>query len=137
MAKVLVVDDEAGVRRLACRILKRAGHDVLQAEDGVAACDVVRKLGGALDLVITDIRMPRMTGTELADLLRSQYPDVKVILMSAFADSIPLASWDFVPKPFTPAMLLVIVEHLIRQSDRQGKELPARSAPEWKVRHTW
>jgi two-component system cell cycle sensor histidine kinase/response regulator CckA len=110
---------------------------VLQAEDGAAACDVVRKLGGALDLVVTDIRMPRMTGTEPANLLRSEYPDVKAILMSAFADSIPLASWDFVPKPFTPAMLLLIAERLMRQSDRQMKELPARSAPEWKVRHAW
>lgn len=122
---------------MACRILKRAGHDVLQAEDGVAACDVVRKLGGALDLVITDIRMPRMTGTELADLLLSEYPDVKIIIMSGFVESIPLASWDFVPKPFTPAMLLLIVERLISQSDRQIKKLPARSAPEWKVRHAW
>lgn len=120
MAKVLVVDDEAGVRRLTCKILKRAGHDVLQAEDGAAAYDVVRKRGGALDLVITDIRMPRMSGTELADRLRSEYPHVKTMFMSAFSESAPEVSWDFVPKPFTPAMLLVIVERLVGQTTKKA-----------------
>jgi CheY-like chemotaxis protein len=69
MAKIVVIDDVAGVRRSVVSTLKRAGHDVYEAESGRAGAALVREHGA--DLVITDILMPELDGLETMELIRS------------------------------------------------------------------
>lgn len=107
---VLVVDDDCGVRSYIKTILQRAGAQVLEAGDGLDALEVFRVWGSRIDLVITDIRMPRMTGTDLAISLRSDRPAIPLIFVSA--EPAPLDMVDpatgvfFLAKPFAPKVLL-------------------------------
>jgi two-component system cell cycle sensor histidine kinase/response regulator CckA len=82
---ILLVDDEDAVRTALRRLLTAQGHSVLEASDGLEAMDVVRMRAGNLDLVLSDVVMPGMNGTELAATLGRQYPGLPVILMSAYA----------------------------------------------------
>jgi CheY-like chemotaxis protein len=113
--RVLVVEDEPGVRGLALRILQEAGYEVTAAEDGRAALRALDGESPAPDLVLTDLLMPRMNGRQLAEALEARYPGLPVIYMSGdtgenivprrlVPDGAP-----FLRKPFTPAQLLKII----------------------------
>lgn len=104
---VLIIDDEPEVRRVARRVLRRLGYDVLVASDGEGALEVVREHADDLDLVVTDIVMPRLGGQGLYERLREEHPELPVLFMSGYAkkdvggggeldDSVP-----FLPKPWT------------------------------------
>ena len=82
---ILLVDDEDGVRVTLRRQLVAQGHTVLEASHGAEAIAVVRMRRGNLDLVLSDVVMPEMNGTELAASLLRDYPGLPVILMSAYA----------------------------------------------------
>jgi two-component system, cell cycle sensor histidine kinase and response regulator CckA len=82
---ILVVDDQESVRTLLRRQLVADGHTVLEAADGIEALQLVRRRGGALDMLLTDVVMPGMNGTELAARVCEEFPDLPVILMSAYA----------------------------------------------------
>jgi CheY-like chemotaxis protein len=82
---ILVVDDQDGVRALLRRQLGDLGHKVLEAADGTDALHLVRRRNGAVDLVLADVVMPQMNGTELATHIGVEFPAIPVILMSAFA----------------------------------------------------
>ena len=82
---ILLVDDEDGVRVTLRRQLVAQGHTVLEASHGAEAIAVVRMRRGNLDLVLSDVVMPEMNGTELAATLIRDYPGLPVILMSAYA----------------------------------------------------
>ena len=108
---VLVVDDERAVRRLASRILQQDGHIVHEAADGAEALELIE--GGAVpvELVVSDIIMPRLNGVELMKALAVTRPGVPVILMSAYAQGELVemgvaAPCGVVPKPF-PAERLI------------------------------
>jgi CheY-like chemotaxis protein len=107
---VLVVDDDPRIRAYIRKVLQRTGVHVLEAGDGMEGLEIFRAWGDRIDLVITDIRMPRMTGTDLAIALRSVNPNVPLIFVSG--DSAPANVNDladgffFVEKPFAPAVLL-------------------------------
>jgi len=107
---VLVVDDDSRIRAYIRKVLERTGVHVLEAGDGVAALEIFQSWGDRIDLVITDIRMPRMSGTDLAIALRSVNPTVPLIFVSA--ESAPAQTNEledgcfFVEKPFTPGVLL-------------------------------
>jgi len=79
---ILVVDDEPGVRLLACQTLQRAGYAALEAEDGAQAVEVLERYGGVVALVVSDIRMPKLDGIELEQICRERWPALPVILMS-------------------------------------------------------
>jgi two-component system cell cycle sensor histidine kinase/response regulator CckA len=81
---VLLVDDQAGVRALLRRELTGRGHQVLEAGDGAEALHLVRRRNGAVDLIVSDVVMPVMNGPELATHIGFEFPDIPVILMSAF-----------------------------------------------------
>jgi CheY-like chemotaxis protein len=111
---VLVVDDESLVRAMLYRILTADGFNVLEAADGIAALEI---LGGAhrVDLLLTDVMMPRLGGCELVISARKLQPDLAVIMISGAIDlSSPqfqrLAECfevkDAIAKPFTPAQIL-------------------------------
>jgi PAS domain S-box-containing protein len=117
---VLVVDDEDEVRRLLVDVLKLGAYHVLEARDGEHALEIATAHPGPLDLVVTDMIMPRLTGTDLADKLRTNQPDVKVLFMSGYADkdrSRDLKDGEeFIAKPFLPADLFVRVNQFLGQS---------------------
>ena len=83
---ILVVDDDAGVRTLTKRLLERAGFRVLAAADGLQALDVVAAHGKAIDLVLTDVVMPGMSGRELAEELWRARPETRVLFMSGYTE---------------------------------------------------
>lgn len=112
---VLLVDDQEGVRALLRRELTRRGHQVLEAADGSDALHLVRRRNGAVDLIVSDVVMPVMNGPELAAHIGVEFPDVPVILMSAFTPAgvarVGLSE-RLVPvlqKPFEPSHLAELV----------------------------
>jgi two-component system, cell cycle sensor histidine kinase and response regulator CckA len=110
---VLVVEDEANVRTIAARTLREAGYAVHEARHGGEALDLVR--GGTLerlDLVVTDLGMPVMRGETLAAHLRNERPDVPVLYISGYTDSVAVEP--FLQKPFAPDQLLRKVGNLLR-----------------------
>jgi len=82
-ATILVVDDEVSLRHLLVRQLRNEGYQVLEAGYGMEALDVARTSPEPVQLVLSDIRMPGMRGTELARRLVAEHPEVRVVLMSA------------------------------------------------------
>jgi CheY-like chemotaxis protein len=84
-ATVLVVDDLESFRVMLRRQLVSLGHTVLEAADGAEAIEVVRSRRGGLDLVMTDVVMPAMNGTEVAACICAEYPGLPVVPMTAYA----------------------------------------------------
>lgn len=113
-----MVEDEPGVRRLTVRTLAALGYEVLEAEGGEAALEILGRDGAEVRLLVTDVVMPRMSGIQLARRLRRERPDVKVVLVSGYADGTPGVgesegwSW-FLPKPFTADELANVVREAL------------------------
>jgi DNA-binding NtrC family response regulator len=78
----LVVDDEPGVRRLACQALQRGGYATIEAEDGAEALRILECATPPIGLVLSDIRMPRLDGVQLERTCRERWPGLPVLLMS-------------------------------------------------------
>lgn len=86
--RVLVVDDEEQVRKVVGTTLKKGGYDVEEAGDGARAIEVLNSGENPMmvDVIICDIRMPRINGTEAIKYFRSQYPSTPVIVLTAYPD---------------------------------------------------
>ena len=116
MQKVaLVVDDDRSVRVYVKAVLKSEGFRTLEAEDGELGLKLVRKIGSDIDLVISDIKMPKLDGIQLADLVRTEFPKIPIILVSGYVD-VTLQNQpgvEFIPKPFLPSTLLNIVRKMV------------------------
>jgi two-component system cell cycle sensor histidine kinase/response regulator CckA len=116
---VLLVEDEAGVRQLARTALEQNGYTVLEAAEGSEALDLVTRHPGPIDLLLTDVVMPHMTGPELASRLAVSRPGVKVLFMSGYNEDVALRQRlsgepaAFLPKPFSPTMLAGTVRRLL------------------------
>jgi CheY-like chemotaxis protein len=95
---VLVVDDEAAVRRFAARVLESEGYVVVEAKDGIEALDLFKDVAISIEMVVSDIVMPRLNGVELMRALAVSHPDLPVILMSGYATG-ALAVESTVPLP--------------------------------------
>ncbi len=111
MARILLVDDEEGVRGFLKRGLEMDGHYVATAIDGGDGLDRLSQEEGAFDLLITDIRMPMMDGIALALAAKRDYPALTILLMTGFADQRERAKGlqaivaDVLTKPFSLADL--------------------------------
>ena len=111
---VLVVDDDAAVRKLAARILDRQGFRVLEAEDGEEALGAARS-ADRVDLLLSDLVLPRLNGEDLARRLRSASPGLPVIFMSGFGQDelesmgIRTVGAAYMAKPFTADVLALMV----------------------------
>ena len=112
--RILVVDDEEGVRTFVAEALERDGHDVTQASDGAEALRLAR--AEPFDVVITDLRMPHMDGMSLVRTLRTEQPDVELIVLTAFGDvataveAMKLGVFDYLQKPLSgPAAVRALV----------------------------
>ncbi|HEX8650022.1 MAG TPA: sigma-54 dependent transcriptional regulator [Pyrinomonadaceae bacterium] len=121
MAKLLVVDDEQGIRQLLTLVFERAGHSVRAAEGGKRALVLLRD--EPADLIISDVKMPDMDGIELLRATRELLPDVAVVMMTAFAtvdtarEAFKLGADDFIQKPFDVEELKLIVAKALEKLD--------------------
>jgi two-component system cell cycle sensor histidine kinase/response regulator CckA len=86
--KVLLVEDEPEVRKLTRSMLRHLGYTVVEAHDGHAALKAWQKHGPSIDLLLTDVIMPNMSGRQLAERLASEQPDLKVLYMSGYTDEV-------------------------------------------------
>jgi len=109
-----VVDDEEAVRSIISRILEAEGYEACQAGNGQEALEAIAHQG-RVDVVLTDVVMPRLGGRELVERLAAQYPDLPVIWMSgyprdaAFGDSGPAGTHPFLQKPIPQDVLVQAV----------------------------
>jgi two-component system cell cycle response regulator len=124
----LVVDDSGVARHIVTEYLRREGLHVLQAEDGQQALEILRRPAGEIDMVITDLNMPRMDGCQLARSIRGELdlPDLPVIFLTASADESELlevfraGATDHLVKPFAKEELLARIRvHLERKPPQQ------------------
>jgi CheY-like chemotaxis protein len=104
---ILVVDDDATIRSIVRIVLERMGHVLLEACDGADGLTVSRNFSGRIDLVVSDMRMPKMDGPEMVSRLQAERPGIKVLFMSAYYTQSPPPdrTEDFLPKPFLPAAI--------------------------------
>jgi PAS domain S-box-containing protein len=116
---VLLVEDEDGVRALARHVLQGCGYTVLEAYDGAEALRVAGQYQGRIDLLVTDVVLPRMGGRILAERLAGMHAGVKVLFLSGYTDDAVVrhgileAQVAFLQKPFTPASLAAKVREVL------------------------
>ena len=109
MPRVLIVDDEDSMRMLVARAIAMDGHEIVTAQDGAEALEILTRADGGFDLLLTDIQMPVMDGIALALSVARDFPDLTILLMTGFADQRERASnlnalvHDVVTKPFSVA----------------------------------
>jgi two-component system, cell cycle sensor histidine kinase and response regulator CckA len=119
-ALILLVEDDDLVRTAALRALRKRGHRVLEAVDGEAALSALARERDSVDLVITDLVMPRLGGRELGDRLRAMRNDAAILYMSGYTgDAVTQRAMveegaEFLEKPFTPDQLLTRVDEILR-----------------------
>jgi len=130
--RILVVDDEEGVRAFLAESLEREGHDVVQAEDGEAALRAARE--EPFDVVITDLKMPREGGMAVVRALRTEQPDVELIVLTAHGDvstaveAMKLGVFDYLQKPLSgPAAVRALVHGALGR--RVALAVPAGAPP--------
>src|ERR1700704_2556207 len=122
---VLVVDDEAPIRRIARRVLEEDGYHVTEAGNGLEAIALLSK-GITLDLLMADLDMPELTGDEMVRRIRALRPDLKVLYVTGHIDKLMDARplWEgeaFLDKPFSAAGLREAVSLLLRGTLRARK----------------
>ena len=116
---LLVAEDDARVRGLTVRILRRAGYRVLEATNGKHALDVASGHPGTIDLVVTDVMMPEMGGRQLVDELRQRGLVTRALFVSGYTENsivhqgVLEEGIEFLAKPFGPGMLLERVAGLL------------------------
>lgn len=121
LATILVVEDEAGIRALVRKILRRQGYEVLEAANGEEALALCRETGRQIDLLITDVLMPQMGGRELVERLQSQGHQMKVLYVSGYTGDATVYSGElppgtaFLQKPFTLGSLLDKVKEVLAE----------------------
>ena len=129
---ILVVEDEAPVRAVTRQLLERNGYTVLEAADGPAALALVDGDAGGrhIELLLTDVIMPGMSGRELADQLKSRRPEVRVLFMSGYTDDAVVQHGMLEPglayleKPFRPQSLLRKVRSVLQDNPLEPQRKP-------------
>jgi two-component system, cell cycle sensor histidine kinase and response regulator CckA len=122
---ILLVEDEQAVRNVATRVLMNQGYFVLAACNGEEALAIAEKVGGAIDLILTDVVMPDMAGPELVERLLERWPGLRAVYMSGYArgDKVRAGMQDletsFLQKPFSADSLVVMVREVLDQGTRR------------------
>jgi len=120
MARILIVDDQDVMRDSLAATLARQGHEVVAATDGPGA--LTRLGSGRFELMISDLKMPKMTGTELLAEARKLRPEMPVVLMTAFAtvstavEAMKLGAYDYIQKPFDGEEIKHLVERTLEHN---------------------
>lgn len=120
-ATILLIEDEAGVRKVTSRILHTFGYHVLEASNGREAQAVSQNYEGVIDLVLTDVIMPGgLSGPQIAETITTQRPQVKMLYMSGYTNRV-MAEYgildpeiNFIQKPFTPDKLIAKIQNLLK-----------------------
>jgi predicted ATPase/signal transduction histidine kinase/ActR/RegA family two-component response regulator len=124
---ILLVEDNEAVRALAREILGANGYTVLAAADGPSALALSASRDGPIDLLLTDLVMPRMSGRELAERLRKERLEMRVLYMSGHTDDaivrhgVVAASASFLQKPFSPTSLLSRARQVLDRPPNEGQ----------------
>ena len=111
--QILIVDDETDLASSCQRMLQRKGYQTAISGNGREALEQIAQTEP--NLVITDFKMPVMDGMQLLEAIKEDFPEIQVLMMTAFStiedavEAMRLGAADFVPKPFTPDQLLVVV----------------------------
>jgi PAS domain S-box-containing protein len=119
---ILVVDDEDGVRSVLTRILERAGYSVIQAEDGLRGVEIFRERAVAIDLVVLDMAMPRMSGAEAYDRFMEIDPGTRILISSGYseegraAEILARGARGFLKKPYGNETVLAMVRATLDQA---------------------
>ena len=125
--KILLVDDEPKMRWVLRKILERAGHDTLEANNGAQALEIVRKEN--IDIVITDVDMPQMSGLDLFKELKSNFRHIPVIIMTgkasveAAVDCIHSGAIDYITKPVTILKIKDAIQRALDVTEAHGQNL--------------
>jgi DNA-binding NtrC family response regulator len=134
MARILIVDDQDMMRDSLAATLARDAHEVVAAGDGPAA--VAKLATGRFDLLISDLKMPRMTGLELLAEAKKLRPDMPVVLMTAFAtvntavEAMKLGAYDYIQKPFDGDEIKMLVDRTLEHSRLKLENQAYRSMTE-------
>jgi DNA-binding NtrC family response regulator len=121
-----VVDDEAPVRLLACRLLEDHGYRTIQAGDGSEAIELLAAGAESIVLVLTDIRMPTVSGLELERIVRARWPRIGVLLMSGettqewLTQVVRDRALHMLRKPFTAEILVESVREMLEHRNELG-----------------
>jgi DNA-binding NtrC family response regulator len=132
--QILIVDDEANIRKVLAALLDNAGFLTTAASSGEEAWDLVR--AGDPDLVLTDLRMHGMDGIELLERLHNRYPEIPVVLLSAHGtvelavEAMKRGAFDFLTKPFDKEKVLEVIHKALGQGERARLEFQGPFAPE-------
>jgi|SRR5215469_8691583 len=124
---ILVVEDADEIRKLVCGMLDLNGYNCLAAANGVDALQMIENGADRVDLLLTDMVMPKMMGAELVLQVAQRRPDIRILVMSGFCDDPVVRSLESVPaifiaKPFTAAALCTKI--------RQSLDQPWRGFPD-------
>jgi two-component system response regulator PilR (NtrC family) len=131
-SKILVVDDERSMRELLAIVLKREGHDVLLADNGRSAVELLER--EPIELLISDIRMPDMSGVEVLGAAQRMNPDIIGIMITAYAstdtavEALRLGAYDYVSKPFSVDELKLKVRKALERKRLQQENVLLRRA---------
>jgi CheY-like chemotaxis protein len=124
MARILIADDEEPLRLLVGRAIAMDGHEIVTAEDGAEALEILTDQDGAFDLLLTDIKMPVMDGIALALSAARDFPDLTILLMTGYADQRERATGlnaivhDVVTKPFSVADIRTAVADALASKNK-------------------
>jgi two-component system, cell cycle response regulator CpdR len=125
MARILIAEDECMLCEMCARALATDGHQVEMAHDGSEALDVLNKRGAQFDLLLTDVRMPKMDGIALSLAAARNFPELTILLMTGYADQRERAHGldalvhDVLAKPFSVASLCGTVNEALAVKARR------------------
>lgn len=129
---MLLVEDEISVRLASSQFLTRNGYSVLEAGNGEEALRLSRAHAGTIELMITDVVMPKMGGPALAEWLADERPNMKVLFVSGYAENTVLrhgrvdVASRFLQKPFSGKMLARKVREILEESETRSLETISR-----------
>jgi CheY-like chemotaxis protein len=116
---IMIVEDDDGVRALTRIIVQGAGYSVLESRDGIEAVRLAGEYAGRIDLLMTDVVMPKMNGREVAGGVLELHPELKVLFLSGYTDDAVVRhgilheTVNFLEKPFSPASLAVKIREIL------------------------
>jgi two-component system cell cycle sensor histidine kinase/response regulator CckA len=116
---ILIVEDEEPVRMFTARALKNKGYNVLEAYNGERALEIMAEYGDKVDMIVSDVVMPGISGPEMADEIKKTYPDLKIIFVSGYGEDAfrenygDVRDFHFLPKPYTLNQLAAKVKELM------------------------
>jgi signal transduction histidine kinase/CheY-like chemotaxis protein len=137
-AKILVVDDEKIIRDGCYRVLSGKGYEVITAENGQAALDILAK--DTVDIILLDLKMPVMSGEEVLEITGKKYPDIPVIIITGHGtvdtavECMKKGAYDFITKPFQIDQFLLIIT---RADEKRNLEQKARQFEQENIRNLY